>query len=289
MFIAKIENSNHEILELTGNEANWQVVSITGLNPPPAQINTTAIAGMDGAKFNSSKLETRNLVITLKLNGGQSTVETNRQQLYRFFRTKDTCRFYFRNTNRDVFIDGLVETCEVDLFELGQAMQISIICPQPYFKAVDEIIEEMSSVVALFVFPFAIDEDDPIAFSELDVTRETDIFNDAEAETGAVFTATFAASVSSLKIVDTSTGETFQVNYNFVENDILTINTNKGEKSVSLLRSGVRYNLFGYMVRGSIFFQLLPGDNYFRYEADGGTENINVFITVTRYKTYRGV
>lgn len=289
MYEARIENSNNEILTLTDNEMSWQVQSITGLNPPQAQINTTPIAGMDGAKFNSSKLETRNIVITLKISGGAGTVEQNRQLLYKYFRTKDWVRFYFRNANRDVSIEGRVETCEVNLFELGQLMQISIICPQPYFRAIDEIREELSSEVALFVFPFAIDIGDPVAFSELEVNRSTNIYNDAEAESGAVFTVRFESSVSDLKIVDITTEETFELTYSFQAGDIVTINTNKGQKSVRLTRSGIEYNLFGALVKGSVFFQLLVGDNFFRYEAEAGNQNQNVFITISRYNTYRGV
>lgn len=286
MFTAKIENSNHEILELTGNQMEWQVVSITGLNPPQAQINTTPIAGMDGAKFNSSKLETRNIVILLKINGD---VESNRQFLYHYFLTKDWCKVYFKNENRDVFIEGRVESCEVGLFERGQAMQISILCPQPYFKSVDEIIEEMSSTVDAFVFPFSINVSEPIAFSTLNVTRETNIYNSAEAEAGMIFTIEFAAAVSALEIIDETTGETFELNYSFQEGDLVTINTNKGDKSVRLLRSGIEYNLFSAMVRGSAFFQLKLGDNYFSYLADSGAQNQNVFITISRYQTFRGV
>ena len=69
----------------------------------------------------------------------------------------------------------------------------------------------------------------------------------------------------------------------------MTINTNKGQKSVRLTRSGIEYNLFGALVKGSVFFQLLVGDNFFRYEADAGNQNQNVFITISRYNTYRGV
>ena len=76
MFEARIENTKGSILTLTNNESKFQLISITGLNPPKAQINVSTIAGLDGAKFNSAKLETRNVVINLKINGD---VEENRQ------------------------------------------------------------------------------------------------------------------------------------------------------------------------------------------------------------------
>ena len=113
MYTAKIENVNGEVMLLTNKESKYQVISITGLNPPKAQINTTPIVGLDGAKFNSSKLETRNIVITIRLNGD---VEANRQALYNFFVTKKWCRFYYTNGSRNVYIDGYIDSVECDLF-----------------------------------------------------------------------------------------------------------------------------------------------------------------------------
>ena len=153
MYTAQIENSSGNLFTLTGNEPVYQILSITGLNPPNAQINTTTIVGLDGAVFNSSKLETRNLVLTIKINGD---VETNRLLLYSYFKTKDKCTFYYSNNSRDVSIEGYVESVECDLFSNNELAQISIICPYPYFKALTQIITDFSNVTPQFVFPFSI-------------------------------------------------------------------------------------------------------------------------------------
>ena len=183
MYKAEIENAGGEVLTLTGNEPSWQILSITGLNPPNAQVNVTNIAGLDGAKFNSSKLNTRNIVIMLKLNGN---VEANRQLLYRYFRTKEACKFYFKNENRDVFIAGYVETVECDLFSNGEILQASIICPYPYFKSMAEIIADISNEVAGFVFPFSINIGEPIPFSMYISNKVTNVQNNSESETGII-------------------------------------------------------------------------------------------------------
>lgn len=286
LYTARIENKNGEILELTQNENNWQVVSITGLNPPPAQINLTAIAGLDGSKFNSAKLDTRELVILLRINGD---VEENRQTIYRFSRTKEPCKFYFTNRNRDVFIEGYIQTAEANLFELGEVVQISIICPQPYFKSVEQIVEDMSSVAAAFVFPFSINIGEPIAFSTFDVYQATDIFNMSEAETGVNMEAFIHGSVSKLYITNTTTGEWLELDYSFQAGDRILIDTNKGEKSVRLIRSGSTYNMFPALKSGSKFFQLQIGSNIFEYLADSGVSNSLVNITVKRRDLFRGV
>lgn len=286
MYTAKIQNANGNILTLTGNEPNFQVVSITGLNPPPAQVNTTSIAGLDGAKFNSAKLNTRNIVITLRLNGN---VENNRQLLYMYFRTKEKCTFYYSNNNLDVSIQGYVETVECNLFARGEQMQISIICPFPYFASIDEIIADISNETGAFTFPFAIDIGDPIPFSIYQSNKVTNVFNNSESETGVIIEVDIQDGVDDIKITNTVTGEYIWLESHFMTNDKVIINTNKGKKSVSLVRNGVITNIFGTVMQGSTFFQLAVGDNEFAYQIDDGSSDEYVFITFRFYYLYRGV
>ena len=286
MFTVKAENYKGDVIELTQDESKYQILSVIGLNPPNAQINTTAGANLDGAKFNSSRLDTRNIVITVKING---EVENNRQYLYRFFPTKQWCKFYYTNANRNVFIEGYVETVECDLFTNAEQMQISIICPQPYFKDLNEIINDISSTVKKFYFPFAINESDPIPFSTYDSARIANVYNDSDSESGIIIVLSFEDSVNTVLIRNTDTGETFTLNYSFLENDVVTINTNRGEKSVTLLRNGVSTNIFSATQKGSTFFQLAIGDNPFGYLADNGSSNDSVNIAIKHNTLYRGV
>lgn len=300
MFTASIENVKGDILTLTGNETNYQIISITGLNPPNAQINMSTIAGMDGAKYNSSKLETRQIVINLKINGD---VENNRQNLYKYFPTKEWCKFYFENANRNVFIEGYAQTFEVDLFAQQQISQIVIDCPQPYFKDMETIIDDISKVIAAFEFPFAfgstgatnpdvpiiVGSDDAIPFSLIEANRITDIYNNSSAETGLIIEIDVYDNVNTIELRNTQTGETLTLDYSFIAEDQITINTNKGEKSITLLRNGVSYNLFTALQTGSTFFQLAVGDNFFSYTADDGTSDSFINIVFKHNTVYRGV
>lgn len=300
MFKCKIENVKNNILTLTQDETNYQVLSITGLNPPNAQINTSTIAGLDGAKFNSSKLQSRNIVITLKINGD---IEANRINLYKYFATKEWCKFYYENEHRNVYIDCYVETFECDFFTNNEIAQISLICPNPYFKAMEEIIDDISKVLAAFEFPFAhgskgatnpsvpkdSSTDDAVPFSVIDVLRVTNVYNNSESETGVIIEIDIMGVVNSIQIKDTRTGNTFNLEYNFIENDRVIIDTNKGQKSVSLLRNGITSNLFTAVKKGSTFFQLSIGDNFFSYIADNGESDDSIYVVFKYYDTYRGV
>lgn len=286
MFTAKIENASGQSLTLSQNEQDYQIISITGLNPAPAQINTTEIAGLDGAKFNSSKLNTRNIVITLKLNGD---VEANRLTLYQMFRTKEQCTFYYQTESRNVFIQGYVETVEVDLFSQSELMQISIICPYPYFKSMATIVTDISDRASAFVFPFSINIGEPIPFSIYVENRETGVVNDSESETGVMIQIDVLDSVNNIQIKNTNTEEAITLQYAFLEGDKITINTQKGSKSVQLTREGVISNIFSSLQQGSVFFQLQPGVNPFTYLVDNGANDDDVFITFNYSNSYRGV
>lgn len=286
MYTAKIENRAGNVYVLTGAEAVYQVVDISGLNPPQATINLTPISGIDGALFNSSRLETRNIVLMIKINGD---VEVNRQNLYNYFVTKEWCRFYYSNGRRNVYIDGRVESVECGLFTNAEMAQISIICPQPYFKAVDQMVVDISNTLAQFTFPFSIEYDEPEVFSSLESARVTNLYNDSASETGCLIDIDFIDAVNKLEIKNVETGESLILQYTFLANDSVLIDTQIGQKSVKLTRNGVQSNLFAAVQKGSTFFQLRAGDNFFGYLADDGASDNDVLIRFRYHTTYRGV
>ena len=274
------ENEKGEQLQLTNNSA-YDVLKIEGLNPPNANINTSAISGLDGEIFNSSKVNLRNLVLTLNI---KNPVEENRQILYKYFRVKRKCKLYFKNQNRDVFIEGYVETFENDLFGMTQQPQISIICPQPFFKAIDDIIVEFSNTIPLFEFPFSIGHEG-IEFSRINILT-TRYINAGDVETGMIIKMTARTDqILNPIIYNLTTQEFFGLNIDLSAGDIVTINTCVGEKSVILNHNNVVTNILGKRTTGSKWLQLIPGTNEISYSADEGTKNLNVVIsTVQQYE-----
>ena len=282
MYSLKIENKAGQQFELTSNEARYQVTKIDGLNPPPAVITSAGVAGMDGSRFASAKLGERNLVLYVKINGD---VETNRIFLYRFFKTKQYCKIYYENETRSVYAEGYVETIECDLFENGQMMQISIVCNDPYLKALEEIEHELSLIIGAFTFPFAIEE--PIEFSYYEHDMLTTIAYDGDAESGFIIEIQAGGSVTNPSIYKVGTGEQMSINVTMVQGDLLRINTNKGEKSIEFTHNGVTTNYLRNLQRGSSWLSLDIGDNQFTCDADSGEEMMQI---VFKYRTkYEGV
>ena len=286
MFSLKIENSKGSIIELTNNEEEFQVTKIEGLNPPNATINTSSYANGDGSSFNSSRIPNREIVLTIYINGD---VEKNRLILYKYFRSKEWCKIYYKNNSRNVYIEGYVQTLEVSPFTQKQVAQISILCPNPYFKDLETIIKSISKELACFTFPFSINIDNPIEISSIQLEKITNIINESESETGLIIDIKFMGTIKKLEIRNVNNGESFIIDYKLIKNDKLLINCNRGNKSVTLTMDAVEYNLIPFVESGSTFFQLEIGDNNFSFLADNGSNDMLVDIHFKYYKVYLGV
>lgn len=275
MFSLKIQNINGEIFELTHNSPNYYVTRVDGLTPPPTAVNTATAGTIDGSFFNSARVEQRNLVITVVINGD---IEANRQLLYKIFPRKTKCTVFFKNENRDVKIEGYVEALEGDLFSVREQMQISIICPRPYFQALETLYTELSKILALFEFPFSIW--DPIPFSEILEVPIAIIDNTGDAACGTIIDIDFKGNATGLKIANTTAQTYFELDYTFQDNDRVTINTNSGQMGVTLQRAGVKINLLNYVTQGSTWLRILPGENQFTYTlASGDAEDVIIHFT----------
>lgn len=276
MFTLAVENERGERLELT-HRLEYSVVDVQGLTPPSANINTTEMAGGDGSSFNSSSLTNRNIVILLFIN---RDIERNRQRLYRYFRVKRQCRIYYKNASRDVYIDGHVETVEPTMFQKTQAVQISILCPDPYLKNKTTSLYEFSWTTSYFEFPFSIPEEG-IEFSGSNNVSSVDVINNGENEVGVEINLTASGAVLNPKIVNVLTGEYFALNVDLDEGDVIKITTHRRKKRVFLYKDGEETNIMNAIASGSTWFKIEMGDNIFSYAADLGGEVLAVSFTFT--------
>lgn len=282
MYTLTIENYKGEQLQLSQNQ-NYSITSIEGLSPPTANINTSVNANFDGSIYRSSRLNERNIVIQLAIEGN---VEANRIALYQYVKVKKKCTIYYQNGSRDVSIVGYVESMDIAIFEEKETVQISIICPRPYFADVTETSLNMSMTSNLFEFPFSIPEEG-IEFSILQAGQESQIQNLGDVETGALIVFHATGPTSNPAIYNVITGESFKVNVNMEAGDILTISTIDGEKAVNLTVNGVSSNAINYVERGSTWLKFDSGLNLMLYSADTFPQNLDCYIQFNNL--YEGV
>lgn len=280
MYTLIAENKYGEQLEITNNP-RYIITDIDGLYPPEGVINTTRVANMDGSVFNSSHINDRVITITMAING---PAEANRLSLYRYFKTKYPVRLYYKNGVRDVYIDGYVSKFSVEYFEKKQTAQIEISCPMTLFRAVKESVTEFTNIENMFVFPFAI-EAVGRPFSEVALGEQKTIINGGDVETGVIIKLNALETVLNPKIYNVDTSDRMTLSVEMRAGDEITINTRKKEKSITLLRDGVQTNIVGKLDAGSTWFNLIPGDNVFTYEADEFPEHLQcIFIINNQFE-----
>lgn len=276
MFKLEAENTYGQRIELTHNEA-YVIESIIGLDPPESVINTTRNASADGSIFNSSYVNNRTITITLAIN---APAEENRIELYTYFKSKMPVRLFYKNAQRDVYIDGYVRNIDIGFFEKKQVAQITILCPKPFFNAVDDSLFDFTLIEPLFEFPFDIAAGG-IEFSRLDAGGERMVLNNGDVETGFTITMAAAAGVVNPQIFNVVTNEYFELNITLAAGDEIVINTKKKEKSVTLTSGGITTNIVGNIKEGSTWLQLMPGTNYLIVTAETYPENLLAYCIVT--------
>lgn len=284
MYDLILENRNGDRIELAHN-LDYAVTEIDGLYPPSANIVTSETSLFDGAKYNSSKVNVRQIDIALSI---LRDAETNRIALYKVVKSKQYIKLTYRNGSREVYIEGYVSQMSVDMFSLNQPVTISILCPEPYFKDATEIIDAISTVVDAFTFPFAITADKKIPFSYRGEILELNIVNNGDVETGLTIEMYASGQVKNPAVLNRDTGEYFRLLTTLETGDVVYITTDRGNKRVRVFRDGVYVNLFNYIAQGSTWLQLQPGDNVFVYEAEDETEQYLDVRFVYRH-LYEGV
>lgn len=283
MFNVKLQNSRGDILEF-GYQKPFRITEIQGLNPPGATINTSEIALLDGAKFNSSKVNMRQILMTFIID---YDVGKNRIEMYRVIKSKQAVRFYYKDDQRDVYIDGYVESVDIAYFEIKQSVTVSILCPSPFFREAQEIINSIDSTINSFVFPFAIAKTERVPISYIDMLTSITINNLSDVECGMIIEVYAKGRVINPKIYNYISGEYIGIDFVMQTGDSAYINTNRGEKTITLLRAGKYSSIFNTVMQGSKWLQLQADENTFVHEAVEGKENMNVIFT--HKNMYEGV
>lgn len=282
MFNLIVETQNGERLDFSQVRDKYDILSIDGLTSPDTNINTSNLYYSDGCVINSMKAEKRNIVINLNI---KPPIETNRLELYKFFACKAKITLYWTNDSRDVYIKGIVEKFETNLFDKVQQPQISIICPQPYFISTTEDVIGFTDSESLFEFPFSISWPPGKAISE-EKGRISQLVDVGEATTGIIIKiSAVGGAVTNPTVMNRTTGDTFTINYTMSDSQQIVVNSNVGEKSIYLYTGSSKKNFLSKRKYGTQWITCVPGYNDFYYTADSGSDYMQVeFIMAKKYQ-----
>lgn len=120
-----------------------QIRNIDGLDPVKASVTTSPLGSVDGTSYTGSSVPSRNIVLTLHPNPdwGTWTFESLRRLIYSYFMPKIATRLVFYSDDMDpVEISGIIESVTVNPFSKDPEILVSIICPNPYFVALNPTV-----------------------------------------------------------------------------------------------------------------------------------------------------
>lgn len=284
MFSLTLENMHGDQLTF-GMNSPFTISEIQGLNPPDATINTSQVALIDGAKYNSAKVNMRQLMIAFAI---EYNAAYNRIQVYKVLKSKQWVRMYYNGDQRDVYIDGYISAINVTHFAMKQVVTCTILCPSPYFQAAQMIVNELKNIVSAFHFPFSSTEEPQIVFGYFSNDVGVTIPNDGDVETGMIIEMYARSPITNPKIFNYITQDFIGVNYEMETADLITIDTRKGYKTATLLRHGVETNIFNYVMPNSTWLQLEASGSTFVYEVASGVLG-DLLVTFKHSNLYEGV
>lgn len=275
------------LLELRSPEKSGLLIqSIEGLGPSKANINSTELATMDGAHFNSARATPRNIVLTLALLEFP-TIEDSRQRTYKYFPVKKDVTLRIETDNRTVETVGRVESNEPNIFSRQQTTQISILCPDPYFYAEGDSGTVFSGVLPKFSFPFCNNSltENLLSFGDLRFDTRVVFEYAGDADTGMVITIHALGSSANITLFNSTTGESMKIDVSKISiltgqpyglGEDIIISTIRGDRYVRLLRGGEYYNIIGVLNKDADWFQVSNGENIFAFVTEDGLNNIMV-------------
>lgn len=293
-----VENPKKEILvlELTHPEKSGiYVKSVEGLGPGKSTVNVNEIATSDGGVFASSRMNARNIILTLGMMF-DPLIEDARHKIYKYFPIKKKVTLTIETDYRTSIIEGYVESNEPDIFSEKETAQISLICPNPWFYDGGESKDAFSGIEDLFEFPFSNESISAnlIEFGNIRVGTVVDLNYTGDIDTGVLMRIRFEAVTNKMTIYNVDTEEKMvlwldRINditgEELTKKDEIEISTFTGRKYIYLWRNGRYYNISPVLDHFTSWFKLTAGINRFAFAANGLESEI---VIEFKYKNMYG-
>lgn len=221
-------------------------------------------------------------------------IEDLRQLSYKYFPIKRPIILIFYTTNRQVYIQGYVESNEPDIFSSDEGATISIVCPYPYFRDInqDEFIN-FSSTDPRFKFEFAnvytgSVHKPRLLMSMISNAAEQNINYSGDIDTGVVITIYLSGRIGDITVYNGSLSQQFKLKVDKIESiinspissgDKIVISSLPRNKYVRYYKENVEFNILSAVDKESDWLMISRGNNLYTYSAESGSNNITLEVS----------
>lgn len=275
-----------------GMAGNNLLSHIEGLGKPPAVSYNTQSPLQDGSSSHGILLADRviraNITIRAK---NREELYKKRREIQRIINPKTYCKdtgnygellLYYTNDYKTYRIYAQVED-EVDFksrINNVDKSQIVFVCHDPYLYDEEDIEENIKSVEGGLEFELELETE----FATIVYYKEINNISDTEIP----IIIRYSGIATNPVIINETTGEFIKINRTLQEGQLLLINTEDGEQTVTIIdEDGNSFNAYNYLDLSSTFFKLAIGKNLIKYYSD--TSNALDIVKVKRSNRYVGV
>lgn len=244
---------------------------------------------VDGSNIDNVRAMPRGILLTFGLRGD---IDASREFFKSFIKSKQVGSLIeTREDGSEITITGIARIPPYTHMEQTTKIQLELYCGQPYWESVEYLVETISEVVALLYFPMQgipfgtinpdTNEVTGRPFGEISTSKEDEVFNDGDTSVGMTIEIV-ALSVITNPTIACSTGEQngwfMKLNVAMKANDIITIDTTKGAKSIKYNGNDI---INGVPVLSLLEFQ---GKDWLQLEV--GNNKFNVLSDDTAFNAY---
>lgn len=236
---------------------------------------------IDGAIYQGAIAKKRNIVLTLK---DIDNYDENRELIDRVFAggVLGALTVYDGEHEREIeyYVESISSTAKVT----SRLTTISLLCPDPHFYDPYSNVLKISEIMDCFEFPHCFIEAGE-EFSFMNMNRIGEIQNnEAEEFTGLTILVKARGTVVDPVITKIESQESLKIGYTnktftMMAGDVVSITTHTGNKNIQCTRSGLTTDINEYLSEDSVFFQLTRGVNSIGYDADSGSQYLELIIS----------
>lgn len=283
----KITCTNADNISVTFGDAfsPFLLLNCDGIYSVENNVWTEERSLSDGADYLGSTTKLRNIVLTV---ADKENHMSNRNMLYKLFKkgSKGLFTYYEKENEEEAIkeIDYYVESVSIDTEKRVRTAEISLLCPEPFFRAQYDENVLMTGWDNQFEFPHKFREEKE-EFSTMVMEKLKTISNTSEVDNvGVTITMTAEGNVTNPYVVCVEKNEKIKVGtelnpLNLITGDKLIITTLSNDKNIYLVRNGVKSVINEYLDEDTEFFQLSTGRNTLRYGAEAGEDYLLVSVS----------
>ena len=238
-----------------------------------------------GVSITSTSLKERSITVTgWIIADTEEEMDERKQFLNRYFDPRYEIDVMYKNYFLRFVPDNTVKygTSEKENNDTIVQFQIKGTCSDPLFSEINGSKETIAATIATFHFPLIMSTnlyERGIVFGYRQLSLTAKVTNKGAVEVGMKIVFKAIGELTNPRLIDVDTREFVAIEKSMVAGEEIVINTNVGEKSIQGKIGNEDYsNYFMYKDLDSTWLQLRLGDNLFRYDADSGLDNLEVYL-----------